>query len=88
MCSNSECIYLKKEAFWINFHLGQKKKKRVSCFVLIDGVELVDCGFRVVESLFLLLAVSEIFLVKSEHQFIAECLKLLWLRETKIDRAT
>ena len=88
MCSNSECIYLKKEAFWINFHLGQKKEKRVSCFVLIGGVELVDCGCRVVESLFLLLAVSEIFLVKSEHQFIAECLKLLWLRETKIDRAT
>ena len=82
-------MYISEEGSILDkFSFGAKKKKMVSCFVLIGGVELVDCGCRVVESLFLLLAVSEIFLVKSEHQFIAECLKLLWLRETKIDRAT
>lgn len=79
-------MYISEEGSILDkFSFGAKKKKMVSCFVLIGGVELVDCGCRVVESLFLLLAVSEIFLVKSEHQFIAECLKLLWLREAKID---
>ena len=47
-----------KQSFWINFELGQFNS--VSHFCLIAGVEPLDCGYRVVGSLLLLLAMSEI----------------------------
>ena len=47
-----------KQSFWINFELGQFNS--VSHFCLIAGVEPLDCGYRVVGSLLLLLAISEI----------------------------
>ena len=52
-------IYNKtKQSFWINFELGQFNS--ISHFCLIAGVEPLDCGYRVVGSLLLLLAISEI----------------------------
>ena len=46
------------QPFWINFELGQLNSVNHFCF--IAGVELLDCGYRVVGSLLLLLAISEI----------------------------
>ena len=47
-----------KQLFWINFEFGQLNS--VSHFCLIAGVELLDCGCRVVGRLLLLLAISQI----------------------------
>ena len=47
-----------KQPFWINCELGQQNS--VSHFCLIARVELLDCDYRVVGSLILLLAISEI----------------------------
>ena len=47
-----------KQPFWINYELGQQNS--VSHFCLIARVELLDCDYRVVGSLILLLAISEI----------------------------
>ena len=47
-----------KQSFWINFELRQLKCVRHFC--LIADVEQHDCGYRVVGSLLLLLAISEI----------------------------
>ena len=47
-----------KQSFWIDFELGQQNS--VSHFCLTAGVEPVDCGYRVVGSLLLLLAISKI----------------------------
>ena len=47
-----------KQSFWINFELGQFNS--VNHFCLIAGDEPLDCGYRVVGSLLLLLAMSDI----------------------------
>ena len=47
-----------KLKFWINFELEQQNS--VGHFFLIDVLETVDCGNRVVERLPLLLAISDI----------------------------
>ena len=54
-----------KQSIWINFESGQFYS--VSHFCLIAGVELLDCGYRVVGSLLLLLAISEIVPGLAEH---------------------
>ena len=51
-------MYIVKQSFWINFELGEFNS--VSHFCLIAGVEPLDRGYRVVGSLLLLLAMSEI----------------------------
>ena len=47
-----------KQSFWINFELEQQNS--VSHFCLITGIETLDCGYRVLGSLLLLLATSEV----------------------------
>ena len=74
-----------KQSFWINFELGQLNS--ISHFCLIAGVEPLDCGYRVVGSLLLLSAISEIIpgsagtlglnlSIMFKIHYVAECLNL------------
>ena len=66
-----------KQSFWINFELGQFNS--VSHFCLIAGVEPLDCGYRVVGSLLLLLAISEI--IPDLAGTLGDCIYPLCLRK-------
>ena len=56
--SSHTYIHTYKQSFWINSESEQFNS--VSHFCLIAGVQPLDCGYRVVGSLLLLLAMSEI----------------------------